>query len=198
MKDMSPFCPIRSISSEFARPAPPLRRESAPARTCLQWEGLFTQKDSTCCLKRSPLCAMPFPGADLIIAGSGPEEATLKLLCRSLCLESAVSFAGHVDPVFAFFPGTTLFVLSSRYEGMPNALLEAAAAGLPLVATPASGGIVDLLCGQPGAWLATEISAKSLAATIVTALSAIRPGERFHHQFFPSAAGLSRTINHEA
>jgi glycosyltransferase involved in cell wall biosynthesis len=131
---------------------------------------------------------MTYPGADLIIAGSGAEEATLKLLCRSLCLESAVSFAGHVDPVFAFYPGTTLFVLSSRYEGMPNALLEAAAAGLPLVATPASGGIADLLSGQLGAWLATEVSAQSLSAAIVTALGTIQPGERFHHQYFPSAA----------
>jgi glycosyltransferase involved in cell wall biosynthesis len=129
-----------------------------------------------------------FPGADLIIAGSGPEEVALKSLCRNLYLETAVSFVGHVDPVFAFFPGTTLLVLSSRYEGMSNALLEAAAAGLPLVATPASGGVVDLLCGRQGAWLATECSAKSLAATMVKALSNIHPGERFHHQFFSSAA----------
>jgi glycosyltransferase involved in cell wall biosynthesis len=130
----------------------------------------------------------PFPSADLIIAGSGPEEAVLKSLCRSLYLETAVSFVGHVDPVYAFFPGTSVFVLSSRYEGMPNALLEAAAAGLPIVATDASGGITDLLCARPGAWLATEISAQSLSAAIVAALSSIRPGERFHHQYFQSAA----------
>ncbi len=129
-----------------------------------------------------------FPGADLINAGIGPEEAALKALCRSLYLENAVSFAGHVDPVYVFFPGTTLFVLPSRYEGMPIALLEAAAAGLPLVATAASGGIVDLLCGQPGAWLTSEISAESLAATLIAALSTIHQGERFHRQYFPSAA----------
>ena len=100
-------------------------------------------------------------------------------LCRSLGLETAVRFAGHVDQSLRFFPGATLFVLSSRYEGMPNALLEAAAAGLPLVATPASGGVVDLLRGRPGAWLAPEISSKALAATLVAALEALRPGERF-------------------
>jgi hypothetical protein len=71
---------------------------------------------------------------------------------------------------------------------MPNALLEAAAAGLPLAATPASGGVVDLLCGRQGAWLATDCSAESLAATLVTALSSIHPAERFHHQFFSSGA----------
>lgn len=129
-----------------------------------------------------------FPGADLIIAGAGPEEKALKSLCRSRHLEAAVSFAGYVDPVYPFFAGTTLFVLSSRYEGMPNALLEAAAAGLPLVATPSSGGVTDLLSGRPGTWLATECTAGSLAAAIITALSAIHPGERFDHQFISFAA----------
>jgi glycosyltransferase involved in cell wall biosynthesis len=68
-----------------------------------------------------------FPHADLIVAGTGREETALKSLCRSLGLEAAVIFAGQVDHPYAFFPGATLFVLSSRYEGMPNALLEAAA-----------------------------------------------------------------------
>ena len=132
------------------------------------------------------------PDADLILAGSGHEEADLMSLCRSLGLETAVCFAGQVDRPYAFFPGATLFVLSSRYEGMPNALLEAAAAGLPLVATPASGGIVDLLQGRAGAWLAPEISAEALATTILAALDAIRPGERFCQPFFPSSLQMER------
>jgi glycosyltransferase involved in cell wall biosynthesis len=82
-----------------------------------------------------------FPHADLILAGAGREEAKLKSLCRSLELEMAVRFVGQVNCPYVFFPGATLFVLSSRHEGMPNALLEAAAAGLPIVATPASGGV---------------------------------------------------------
>jgi glycosyltransferase involved in cell wall biosynthesis len=132
-----------------------------------------------------------FPRADLIVAGTGREEAALKSLCRSLGLEAAVIFAGQVDHPYAFFPGATLFVLSSRYEGMPNALLEAAAAGLPLVALPASGGVADLLRGQPGAWLAPEISAQALAATLLEALGTIRPGDRFCHAFFPSSGDLT-------
>jgi len=127
-----------------------------------------------------------FPDVDLIIAGVGKEEAALKGQSRSLHLETAVSFIGYVDRLYEFFPGTTLFVLSSRYEGMPNSLLEAAAAGLPLVATPASEGITDLLRDRPGIWLANEISAEALAATLITALEEIRPGERFGHGFFPA------------
>jgi glycosyltransferase involved in cell wall biosynthesis len=75
---------------------------------------------------------------------------------------------------------------------MPNALLEAAAAGLPLGATPASGGVVDLLRGRPGAWLAPEISAEALAAAIIAALETIRPGERFSQEFFPSSAPIAQ------
>jgi glycosyltransferase involved in cell wall biosynthesis len=116
-----------------------------------------------------------YPTIDLIVAGAGPEEVALKAMCRSLGLDNAVQFAGHVDDPYALFPGTTLFVLSSRHEGMPNALLEALAAGLPVVATPASGGVVDLLRNTPGARLAGEVSDQSLASAIVSALKAILP-----------------------
>ena len=133
-----------------------------------------------------------FPEARLILAGAGTEEPALKLLCRELGLEKAVCFAGHVDHPYKYFASTTLFVLPSRHEGMPNALLEAAAAGLPLAATPASGGVVDLLRGQTGAWVATETTAAALAVTIVTALETVRPGQRFSHSFFASTAGVAR------
>jgi glycosyltransferase involved in cell wall biosynthesis len=133
-----------------------------------------------------------FSEAHLILAGAGPQETFLKLHCRKLGLEKAVCFAGHVDQPYKYFANTTLFVLSSRHEGMPNALLEAAAAGLPLAATPASGGVVDLLRGQLGAWVANEITANALAVTIITALETVRPGQRFSHSFFASSAGVAR------
>jgi glycosyltransferase involved in cell wall biosynthesis len=116
-----------------------------------------------------------FPHADLLVAGAGPEEAALKAQCSSLGLEQAVRFTGHLDSPYACFPGATLFVLSSRHEGMPNALLEAAAAGLPIVALPSSGGVVDLLRDRPNAWLATEISAAALADSLFSALQVLHP-----------------------
>jgi glycosyltransferase involved in cell wall biosynthesis len=124
-----------------------------------------------------------FPDADLLIAGAGADETPLKNECHELGLESAVRFAGYVDCPSIYFPGASLFVLSSRHEGLPNALLEAAAGGLPLVALPASGGVVDLLRSQPGSWLATDISAPALAASLLAALQVLRPGQRFEHPF---------------
>ena len=116
-----------------------------------------------------------FPRADLLIAGAGAEESALKEQARALGLEQAVLFAGHLDQPYACFSGATLFVLSSRHEGMPNALLEAAAAGLPIVALPSSGGVRDLLGNRPGAWLATEISAAALADCLLAALQVLHP-----------------------
>ncbi|MFZ1084139.1 MAG: glycosyltransferase [Terracidiphilus sp.] len=134
------------------------------------------------------LCALAMirreiSGASLLIAGSGPEEAALKAQCMALGLDSAVRFEGYFANPWTRFPDATLFVLPSRHEGLPNALLEAAAAGLPLVATPASEGLVELLEGQPGVWLAPKITAEALAASLHSALLALRPGERFAHSF---------------
>jgi glycosyltransferase involved in cell wall biosynthesis len=128
-----------------------------------------------------------FPGADLAIVGDGRDATMLKGLCRKMGLEDSVRFAGRIDQPYAFFAGAALFVLSSRYEGMPNALLEAAAAGLPLVATPASGGVVELLHGRPGTWLTAETSALALGRTLIEALGSLQPAERFQHAFFASA-----------
>ncbi|MGD0096616.1 MAG: glycosyltransferase [Terracidiphilus sp.] len=124
-----------------------------------------------------------FPGVGLLIAGIGPEEAALRAQCRGLGLDSVVHFAGQVDRPWASSADAALFVLPSRQEGMPNTLLEAAAAGLPIVALPASGGVMELLRDQPGVWLAPEISAEALANSLLAALQGLRPGQRFAHSF---------------
>lgn len=122
-----------------------------------------------------------FPEVDMTVLGSGPEIAALKKMRRELHLESHVRFAGFVSRPEAYFPGATLFVLPSRSEGLPNALLEAAAAGLPIVATPCSDGVAQLLRGKTGSWLAGDVSGKALTRALLNALSSIRPGQRFPH-----------------
>lgn len=125
-----------------------------------------------------------FPSADLAIAGSGEEKAAIVTLIEEKHLKSAVRILESLANPYTLFPGATLFVLSSRYEGMPNALLEAAAAGLPIVATPASGGIVELLRGREGAWLAADASSNALADALILALGSIQPGQRVRYGFF--------------
>lgn len=144
---------------------------------------LAKEKGFDLLLRALALVRARIPGVTLVIAGAGPEEAALRKESCELGLRGAVEFAGPVDHPFRNFPNATLFVLSSRHEALPNALLEAAAAGLPIVAVPSSQGIVDLLSRQPGVWLAREISAPALAAALLTAIEALRPGERFAHHF---------------
>jgi glycosyltransferase involved in cell wall biosynthesis len=124
-----------------------------------------------------------FEDADLVIAGTGEEESALKALAAGLGVRESVHFVGRVDQPSKYFAGATLFALSSRHEGLPNALLEAAAGGLPIVALPASEGVVDLLSGQPGVWLAPTISVEALATSLVAALEGLQSGERFPHPF---------------
>jgi glycosyltransferase involved in cell wall biosynthesis len=124
-----------------------------------------------------------FPRAGLVILGTGPEEFALKAECSALGLDHAVRFPGYVAEPWIYFKDATAFVLSSRHEGLPNALLEAAAAELPIVALPAARGVVELLDAQPGVWLANEISEEALTASLLTALRALRSGERFAHTF---------------
>ncbi|MGD0630402.1 MAG: glycosyltransferase [Terracidiphilus sp.] len=144
---------------------------------------LSREKGFDLLLDALPSVQESFPFVHLLIAGAGPEESALKAQCHHLGLDPAVHFAGHVDDPCAYFPGASLFVLSSRHEGMPNALLEAAGGGLPLVALPASDGVRDLLCGRPGAWIAANVSSHALAASLLQALASLEPGQRFPHPF---------------
>lgn len=138
------------------------------------------------------LHAMPqildrYPRARLTILGTGPEQKSLAQLSAQLQLTTAVTLAGHSDHLAAYYSDTTFFVLPSRREGMPNALLEAAAAGLPIVATPCSPGLGDLLENASGTWLTPAISSQSLADTILAAACELakssRAPQRFHHAF---------------
>jgi glycosyltransferase involved in cell wall biosynthesis len=172
-------------------PAP--NTTSGPGPHLLAVGRLSREKGYDLLLRAMVTVRTEFPDASLLIAGFGPEEAALKAECRSLGLDEAVRFAGYVDRPWTLFPVATLFVLSSRHEGLPNALLEAAAGGLPIVALPAAGGVAELLRGQSGVWLAPTLSENALAASLLAALRALRPGERFAHSFV-DAFRMDRSI----
>ena len=162
-------------------PAPQTTSSSGPH--LLAMGRLSPEKGFDLLLRAFASARRKFPEASLLIAGDGPEELRLKTLCRTLGLIPAVRFAEPIDRPWPLFAEATLFVLPSRHEGLPNALLEAAAGGLPIVALPASGGIVDLLRDQPGVWLVPEVSAEALADSLLAALRDLKSGQRFAHPF---------------
>jgi glycosyltransferase involved in cell wall biosynthesis len=86
------------------------------------------------------------PNVELLVIGDGPERASLEARARALGCDSRVIFAGSLPPaeVDARLRKADAFVLNSRYEGLPHVVLEAFAAGLPVVAT-AVGGTPELV-----------------------------------------------------
>jgi glycosyltransferase involved in cell wall biosynthesis len=86
--------------------------------------------------------ALPaLPDVGLVIVGDGPLSAELHALALKLGVDGRVLFAGTVPKkdVSAYLRACDLFVLNSTYEGMPHVILEAMAAGRPVVATAVGG-----------------------------------------------------------
>lgn len=83
----------------------------------------------------------------LIILGDGPQRTDLERKAVTLGLENIVSFYGNVDDVSKYLVRSDIFLLTSLYEGLSLATLEAMASGLPVIATDV-GGMKDIVKGN--------------------------------------------------
>jgi glycosyltransferase involved in cell wall biosynthesis len=80
----------------------------------------------------------------LVLLGDGPERSRLEQQAKRLGLGQRVRFQGWDDNPWAWYARADAVLVPSRFEGMPNAALEALACGTPVIATPESGGLTDL------------------------------------------------------
>jgi len=87
-----------------------------------------------------------------LVVGKGELEGKLKEKIAAGGLEGKVVLLGHVDPgqLVRLYQNATIFLMPSHYEGLPTTLLEAAACGLPIVATAVSGNIEVIASGENG------------------------------------------------
>jgi glycosyltransferase involved in cell wall biosynthesis len=85
-----------------------------------------------------------FPDAGFELVGGGPERETLVARAEARRVRGAFTFLGHREDVAARLAAADIFVLPSRSEAFPNAVLEAMTAGLPIVASGV-GGICELI-----------------------------------------------------
>ncbi len=81
-----------------------------------------------------------FPEYKLVIYGTGSKLETLQSFAKEYSVIDKVVFPGYTKHVDRVIADASLFVLSSDYEGMPNALMEAMALGLPCISTDCDGG----------------------------------------------------------
>ena len=102
----------------------------------------------------------------LVVVGDGPERAALEALARSVSDSERVRFLGQRDDAREWLPGCDVYVNSSISEGVSLTILEAMAAGLPVIATRVGGTpeVVDETCGVLVAARNSEDVASALVA----------------------------------
>jgi glycosyltransferase involved in cell wall biosynthesis len=83
--------------------------------------------------------------AHLLILGEGEQRAELELLAQQLGVADDVQMPGYEPNPFKYMRRAAVFALSSRYEGLPNALIQAMACGCPVIATDCPSGPREIL-----------------------------------------------------
>jgi glycosyltransferase involved in cell wall biosynthesis len=126
------------------------------------------------------------PDVLLVLIGSGPLESQLRAEVRERGLQDHVRFLGPRDDVSELLPGFDVFVLGSRFEGLPIALLEAMAAEVAVVATRV-GGIPEVISDGVDGRLVAASDPTALADTLLDVL-------RDHDQRARLAAAGRQTV----
>lgn len=131
---------------------------------------LTKQKDFTTLIKAFDLVRNQLD-AKLIILGEGEERPKLEALIHKLDLENKIDLPGFVKNPFSLMKASDLFVLSSRWEGLPGVLIQAMACGTPVISTDCPGGSREIL--ENGKWgpLVPVGNPKALSAKIIEKLN---------------------------
>jgi len=114
------------------------------------------------------------PNIELFLLGDGPLRGELKDLACIEGVSDQIHFVGFQKNPYMWLAQADAFVLSSRYEGFPNVVLEALACGTPVISTPEPGGVQEILNGIDECVISKKISADSLARSISTWMNGSR------------------------
>ncbi len=154
---------LNGVDTEFFCPAP--AGSQSDSQVILSVARLVSDKDhDTLVAAFSQVCAT-FPKAELWLVGDGPRREAIQAKVRqSLAPDRVRLWPGQPD-IRPFLHQASLFVLSSHYEALPNVVLEAMAAGLPVVATRVGGLPEAVVPGRTG-WLVPPADAPALAAAL--------------------------------
>jgi glycosyltransferase involved in cell wall biosynthesis len=107
----------------------------------------------------------------LALVGDGPEREQLEEQCRLLGIEDRVEFFGYVENPYKYMRSASVFVLSSRWEGFGNVLVEAMACGCPVISTDCPTGPREILADGKYGTLVPVGEPKMMADTISETLS---------------------------
>jgi glycosyltransferase involved in cell wall biosynthesis len=128
---------------------------------------LIAQKGIDVLLKATAIAFAKLPEWRLAIIGDGPLGEELQVLARDLGIASRVDWLGYLDDPIPYLRAAQFFVLTSRFEGSPNALIEAMACGLASVVSDASPGPLELIGDDAGLIVPVD-NDEATAAAIIT------------------------------
>jgi glycosyltransferase involved in cell wall biosynthesis len=103
--------------------------------------------------------------AVLVLIGEGPERRALEVRAREAGVDGRVLFSGGRHDAAELVAGLDVFALTSRWEGLPRSLVEAIAAGVPVVATPV-GGVTELVRPEETGTLVAPCDPAELATAL--------------------------------
>jgi glycosyltransferase involved in cell wall biosynthesis len=151
------------VDTDYFRPAP---EEGQPyPAVVLSVARMVPDKDPGTLIRAFALAAPAFPQAQLWLVGEGPLLPAVRQLAEEILPPGAFRFIPPQADLRPLFRQAGLLALSSRTEALPNVVLEAMAAGLPVAAT-AVGGVPELVTPARTGWLAAPGDAPGLAAAL--------------------------------
>ena len=116
--------------------------------------------------------------AKLVILGEGPQRSLLESLIREFSLEHKVQLRGFVVDPYPWYRSADLFVLSSKWEGFGNVLVEALECGLPIVSTDCPSGPSEILENGRYGTLVPVGNPHAITAAMVNAVTATQDRDR--------------------
>nr|NJM01463.1 glycosyltransferase family 4 protein [Desulfobacula sp.] len=128
------------------------QKREPSAKTLLFVGRTIGTKNEAALLKAMPIILEKYPETRLVIIGNGYWQKTLKEISFKLCIKDRVSFINYVEhkKIFEYYMSSDVFVFPSFSEGLPKVLIEAMAAGLPVVASNVDGNNELVMEGKTG------------------------------------------------
>jgi len=168
--DIDRFCPANEPERHVLRDRLSLPQSAMLAVFAGRLEPQKNVDNLLLAWKQVELNARPGEDARLLILGDGTQKSALVALAEQLDITNSVHFIGRVDQVGNYLRAADLFVLPSRAEGLSNALLEAMACGLAVVATDI-GGNNEIVSHLKNGILVRPRDSEQLAAALLMVLS---------------------------